>query len=165
MGRPDTASILSNLRVEHMSLQASSGGPFGHLDMCASEHAPDLIVVDTAMSAFGTLDENDNSEAGRIVSSLRGIQARGDKERALLVLRHSLTGTKEGRGAKSWKGLCDAQYYFSARTGPNIKGGLRKTVIEPRKVRAYGLRNRLEITPSWVDGDAGIALFGKDLEK
>ena len=154
-----------NLRVEHMSLQASSGGPFGHMDMCAAEWSPDLIVIDTAMTACRVDDENDNSEAGRIVASLRGIQARGDKERALLVLRHSLTGTKEGRGAKSWKGLVDAQYYFSARTGPKSKGGLRKTVIEPRKVRAYGLRNQLEITPSWVENRDGIALSGKDLEK
>jgi hypothetical protein len=45
LGKPNIDTVLPNLRVEHMSLQASSGGPFGHMDMCAAEFAPDLIVV------------------------------------------------------------------------------------------------------------------------
>jgi len=165
LGRPDISLIERNLRVEHMSLQGNSGGPFAYMDMCIHEHAPDLAIIDTAMTATPAADENDNSEAIRIVSSLRGIQARAVGEMSMWILRHSLTGTKEGRGAKSWKGLADGQLYMSAKTGPKPKSHLRRTAIEPRKVRAYGLRNLIEVTPAWVENGAGIVLSGVDQDK
>jgi hypothetical protein len=63
------------------------------------------------------------------------------------------------RGAKVWSGGTDGTWFQVRLPGrPRNKGFL--TRIEPDKTRAFGLKEKIYITPEWVRNDTGLYLQG-----
>lgn len=126
---------------------------------------PHLVVIDTATPAFDIENENDNSEATKATKLIRKLMELVKPTVTFLVLKHAKTVVEKGgrrsiRGAKSWKGSCD-QIIFQVRGRGRPSNGLSPTRIEPDKGRAYGLSDRIYITPVWTDADKnGLELIG-----
>lgn len=131
---------------------------------------PHLVVFDTAASAFGIADENDNAEASRVIERIRHLMTRTNPMMTAVVLKHAKTQTEEGgrrriRGATMWQSLAD-QVMFQVRSQgrpPTKRGkGLHITKLVPDKTRAYGLTDTIKIIPSWTDeAHTGLMLEGK----
>lgn len=162
LGKPDALSIDTNLRIEHFSLSAPSPSHYQQMIGAASEHHPDLIVIDTATPACRIEDENDNGEASRAMRALRAVRSAATPETVMLILKHARFSKDTGRdirGAKAWKGECDQLSFHIASPGHPRKDGLRRTHLEPAKSRAFGLREPIYIAPSWTDDThTGIVL-------
>ena len=166
MGRPDTSLVDRNMRVESFSLAAPSPAHYGEMMAAAIEYKPALIVIDTATPVLRIMDENNNSEASAAIRQLRSIRANAGAECSMLILKHakwSYSNVKNEpprlhiRGASCWSGELDAIWLLRANPGRPASGGLRTTFLMPDKVRAWGLRNTLRITPTAVDG-GGVTL-------
>ena len=168
LGAPRTL-LRENLRVE--SLQLTNAGPGGwnaRLARMAQEHQARLIIVDTTTPACHIVDENDNGEATRAVTKLRGAMLASPGS-SMIVLRHARQDPESGkykpRGASAWVGATDGTILHSYIQGAPAtkdpeKVGLRNTRLTPAKVRAFGLRTPIWIVPRWTgpEGERGIEL-------
>lgn len=168
LGSPALDALTPNLRIGQNAILSHNGS---WLDLLLAEvrrFRPALIIFDTATKCFRIRDENDNSEATRVLSALSLIQAAADNSTSILVLRHAIidhhpdgTTHHKMRGASAWNGGGDGVIFHLAR--PGRPRDLRPTYLEPNKTRAYGLRNRLNITPTWTSDDPaqrGLRLGG-----
>jgi hypothetical protein len=122
-------------------------------------------VVDTATPALHIEDENNNAEASRAIKGLRAIAGLVAPPATVLVLRHAKTRERGGRrtmrGATVWSGQTDATWFQVRARGRPRRDGLALTRLEPDKIRAYGLRQVIYITPAWTDTDrSGLTLVG-----
>lgn len=157
LGKPDPSLMDSNLRIEHFSL-CGAGTPYGHISAAAFQHQPALVILDTVSPVCRITDENDNAEASAAIRELRRIK-RSVPSCSFLLLKHAKytheTHTRSIRGAKAWIGELDATIYHTLPAG-RPRSGLRRTQLEPGKVRAYGLRDTLQIEP--VPTNGGILL-------
>lgn len=158
MGSPDPSEITPFLAIEHFSLTAT-----WEVDMAkaVADFQPGLIVVDTATSALNVLQENDNSEAQRIVSGLRRVMVSLPRTPATIVLKHAKFesgGNRNGairrtiRGAKAWLGAVDQTlFHIKATVGRPRKDGLHSTIIVRDKKRAHGLILPIRVDPVITD--------------
>lgn len=170
MNCPNLVTLGENLRIGQNAILSHNGSWLDFMLQQAREFRPNLIICDTSSSCFRTKDENDNSEASRIVAGLRLIQAAADSFTTILILRHArIERDPKGerpdqykmRGASAWAGATDGVMFHLAP--PGNYHGLRPTHIIPNKTRAFGLRSPLTITPSWTSDDEstrGIKLAG-----
>lgn len=128
----------------------------------AKDIQPSLIVFDTATSVFATEDENNNSEAARIVNKIRTIQHSLDVHPSILVLMHAKIYRDNGeytiRGAKYWLGATDGTLFLKRSDGADRNDGLQNTVLSSGKTRAFGLRKHIQIRPEWLGNRDGIRL-------
>lgn len=158
LGRPDPALIAENLHVEHFSLGAIGTSPYGAMANAVQRHAPALIILDTVTPVCRITDENDNAEASQAIRELRRVKGLMPTC-TMLLLKHAryLHDSRERtiRGAKAWIGELDATIYHTLPSG-RPRSGLRRTQLEPGKVRAYGLREPILIDPVATGG--GILL-------
>ena len=166
MGRPDPALLERNLRIESFSLSSPSPGHYGEMMAAAIDYKPALIVIDTATPVLRITDENNNSEASAAIRQLRSIRASSGGDTSMIVLKHakwSYSNVKDEpprlhiRGASCWAGELDAVWLLRAGPGRPNANGLRPTFLSPDKVRAWGLKRTVKITPVEVP-DGGIAL-------
>ncbi len=116
---------------------------------------PHVVFIDTAATALNLENENDNSEASRNIRRLKDISATITPRVTFIVLRHAKTtkdenGKRTMRGAKVWRNQADSVIFHTRRRGRPREGGLYLTELSPDKVRAYGLRECFQLTPSWV---------------
>ena len=155
LGCPDVSIIDERLRLEHNSLV---GGWKMTMRAALREHQPGLVIVDTTTPAFHIQEENDNAEASRVIRELR--QMRHDyasPSMTYLLLKHEkqrddTSHRRTIRGAKSWLGAVDQTlYHVIPRGARRRKDGLRRTQLEPDKLRAFALRSRLSIEPEWSE--------------
>ena len=169
LGTPRVQQLIDNLRVEHFSMPGRRDEVYATLATLAREHGPSLIVIDTAGPVCRLQDENDNAEASIAIRGLRAVRGAAGPNCVMLVLKHArlMGGGNDGeqghhkvRGASAWIGETDATLIFRPlHTGRPRKDGLRETVLEPDKVRAFGLGNPLRITPAWNSPDrSGLLL-------
>ena len=133
-GAPKLEGLNDRLRIEHFGL-----GRAWPLNMrkAIEAHHPDLIIIDTASSSFSLKDENDNAEASRVIHTLRTLKPAGA---SMVVLKHEREPSefrgRSIRGAKVWLGAFDlVLYHRIAPRAKRRKDGLRKTILEPGKVR------------------------------
>ena len=170
MERPDIEQIIQFFRVESLSV----GDKDWHETVLriAKEWMPSLIYIDTATSALGIQQENDNSEAYDAVGKLRLIIRETPTHPAIKVLKHSkyVSGGGHGggtrrtiRGAKGWVGAVDqTMFHIKEHTGRPRKDGLHTTIIVPEKTRAFGLTHHVRVIPSYVDAETkGLILKGE----
>lgn len=151
----DTTVLHENLRVEQMSLTMGSLRWYQTLMMICAEHKPRLIVIDTATPACAIQDEDKNGEASIAIGHLRRAMKAADPSCGMLVLKHARI-QKEGerrsiRGAKAWKGATDGLIFHSKCAGRPRSDGLHSTHLWPDKARAFGLKERIKISPEWVN--------------
>jgi RecA-family ATPase len=143
-------NLLTSIRLEHYSLL---NGWHGAMRAIIKEHKPDLVIIDTATPAFHLQDENDNAEANRVIIELRRIRGELAPRATFIVLKHERQRDERGhrrtiRGAKTWLGAFDQVIYHVVAPGARRrKDGTRMTVIEPDKLRAFGLSYRIGIDP------------------
>lgn len=150
LGCPDVDVITPNLRIEHYTVSESAARPIETLTAMIDDFKPGLIVLDTVNPILRTKDENSNAEATAQVAAVRKLMARAEPGCVALCLRHARVDKDTGRdirGAKSWRGAPDmVLFHHRARGRP--KDGLYVTILEASKVRAFGLRERLTVTPT-----------------
>lgn len=156
LGRPDPELVAENLRIEHFSLAPVPAAPYDVMRRTVEEQQPQLVVLDTATPICRIEDENSNAEASRAIRQLRLVKARAPKGCTFLILKHArvdgVTGKRDIRGAKAWKGELDSVLFHIVAPGRPPKGQKwRRTQLEPSKVRAYGLREPLLIEPEVRD--------------
>ena len=161
--KPDLSLLDTNLRIDHFTLGGANWAE--RMRKAAQEFRPRLIIVDTATPAFAIAKEEDNGEAARAITKLRGIQA--EFQTALLILKHEKIrdvgapgGTRRRtiRGAKTWEGSPDGFVFYVKRPGRPGKDGLSRGILEPGKVRAYGLRKAIGILPTFTHDGRGLHL-------
>lgn len=149
IGQPDIERLSSSSTSSTSRSVAS--GKISSLTS-AKGFAPRLIIVDTATSALKIQDENDNAEAARVISGLHQARAVSQNDATLLVLGASCWKVRHRRTVKT-PGSGSGRPMPSSSTTPSQAGpgktGLRPTVLEPDKVRAWGLR---EGSPSPLSG-------------
>lgn len=164
LGCPSTDLLDERLRLEHFSLV---GGWKEVMAKAIKEHQPGLVIVDTASPAFHVKDENDNAEATRIMQVLRHLRQLGDKT-TFIVLKHEKHQDSHGpaesrrtiRGAKAWMGAFDQVIFHVICNGAKRrKDGTRLTQLEPDKLRAFALRHRIRIDPSFTDSEPKGLIF------
>jgi RecA-family ATPase len=150
----DMERLEDNLHIESLSL--SRPDRIAQIGELATKYRPQLIVIDTVNSALNIQNENDNSEAMRLLHQLREVEAVSDNP-SVVLLKHAKIDPKGEtgpmiRGAKGWKDNTDGSYFHLPGPGaPPNDPSLRRTQIIPDKIRAYGLRTRLHILPGWVN--------------
>jgi len=138
----------------------------------AREWKPGIIYVDTATSALGIQEENDNAEAQRAIQGLRHVMEAAGTNPAVKVLKHAKfqqsMGNHQGairrtiRGAKAWLGAVDQTMYHIAARGRRRADGLRITILVPDKSRAYGLKRNIRISPAYSETmPKGLILKGE----
>jgi RecA-family ATPase len=157
LGCPDPELLDQRLRLEHFSLVA---GWKETMAKAIKEHKPGLVIIDTATPAFHIKDENDNSEATRTMQVLRHLRLLGDNT-TFLVLKHEKhqddhlsQSTRTIRGAKAWLGSFDqVLYHVIAPGAKRRRDGTRITRLEPDKLRAFALKHKIRIDPSWTAGE------------
>ena len=123
---------------------------------------PHVVFIDTAATALNLENENDNSEASTNIKALKKVARLVDPRVTLVILRHAKTtkdesGRRTMRGAKTWRNQADQVIFHVRRRGRPRDGGLYLTELVPDKVRAYGLADTIQLTPSWA-GKRGEAL-------
>lgn len=166
LGEPKPTLLDDHLQFERFQLAAHAPKHFEYMLEAARTWQPELIVLDTATPACQIFDENDNGEATRAISHLRGIQQAVDPSMTFLIVKHAKLDHEDGhrriRGAKTWVGSTDATLFHLASPGRKRNDGLRASCLEPEKVRAFGLRHPLRIIPSWTgtDEQKGLTLKG-----
>ena len=73
----------------------------------------------------------------------------------MLILKHAKVVARGEdrtiRGAKAWKGASDGLIFHTRTAGRPRDDGLHCTYIWPDKARAFGLRERLKVTPHKVE--------------
>lgn len=160
LGCPSKTTLVANLC--HEALQLTNAGPGGwqaRLAQLCQGWKPNLIVIDTATPACHIDDENDNGEATRAVTKLRGAMLSAAKGCSMIVLRHARlepdTGKYKPRGATAWVGATDCTLLHSYSKGHPAtkdpeKAGLRNTKLAVAKVRAFGMREPIWIIPRWI---------------
>ncbi len=165
LGKPLIPPLAANFKVEHFSLVSQGISRYDYMVSKAMEFKPSLIVLDTATPVCHIQDENDNGEASLALRSLRRVRSMAGPQCTILVLKHAklLNDASERRtirGAKAWLGEADAVLYHVATPGRPRKDGLRTSRIEPDKVRAFGLRDVIDIHPEWTGelGERGLKL-------
>ncbi len=126
---------------------------------------PHIIIFDTANPCFNVDDENSNAEAGKIVKKLRKISKRLNIPIAIIILKHAKVrvdgNNRTLRGAKAWEGAVDGTVFQVKAPGRPKKGGLSLTRLERGKLRAYGLEDRIYISPEYTnEGRTGLMLKG-----
>lgn len=127
---------------------------------------PHFIVVDTAPACFNIDDENSNAEASKAIKEMKRLMRTVDPTASAWVLKHAKTRTERGqvrtvRGAKVWKDMSDGVLFQIKAGGRPRKDHLSLTRLVPDKVRAYGLRQSIYITPRWTnDARQGLLLEG-----
>ena len=154
-GAPEPSTLDSTLRLEHFSLLHGWIGP---MRLIMKVFKPGLVIVDTATPAFHLADENDNAEANRVISELRKIRQDACPGATVIVLKHEkqrddVQHRRTIRGAKTWLGAFDQVLYHSKTRGAPKKDGTRRTVLEPDKLRAFGLRHPIGIDPCFESVD------------
>ena len=99
------------------------------------------------------------------IMHLRGAMMAGGTGCGMLVLKHARVHKKREeraiRGAKAWKGACDSLIFHTRAPGRPREDGLHSSYLWPDKARAFGLKDRVQVTPEWVPRGAkkvGIAL-------
>ncbi len=162
MGRPDAEAIGERFHLEHFSCGSLDGPPYGLMEDVVGQHKPALIVIDTATTCLGIMDENDNAEASRAIRKLRKVRKAADNNATLLVLKHAkMTGSKKRRsirGARTWLGECDSALFLIGRQGPARPDGLKNTTLLAEKIRAHGLRHEIYIKPVKPSGDSLVLI-------
>lgn len=167
-GLPEVDPILlkQHLLIEMFSLTVSHTGRwYDNLRTICGQAQPNLIVIDTATPACQIVDEDKNGEAGQAIGNLRRAMRDAAPGCGMLVLKHARNVEKGGprsiRGAKAWKGATDGLIFHMKAAGRPRADGLHNTYLWPDKARAYGLKERLKITPqrlNWGTHKAGILL-------
>lgn len=154
LGLLDESLLCENLRMEQLSLTLSPGKWHATLRMIVAEFKPKLIIIDTATPACQIQDEDKNGEASVAIGHLRRAQREAADGCGMLVLKHAKVINKGEdrtiRGAKIWKGACDSMIFHTKTAGRPRDDGLHCSYLWPDKARAFGLRERLKITPKWV---------------
>lgn len=159
-GCPDPELISKHLLIEHFQLSRAGDAWPGYMGASIAAVKPNLVVVDTAASALGLQDENDNAEAARAVRTLRSCMSKGTETGVLSVLKHAKDGRI--RGAKAWEGMSDQVIIHSRMKGKQRTDGYRNTKIVPFKRRTFGLLQALKITP--MNGGNSVSLKSSLLE-
>jgi len=133
----EVKAFISELRWTHTQFMEKHGVRMG------------AIVVDTLAAVFALQDENDNSEASKVIRALKVI---GDALDVLLIpVHHYGKGAETGlRGASAWRAGCDAVLSITAErnqlTGVVSGHSLwlaKSRVGEEGAVGAFGLRTML----------------------
>jgi len=131
----------------------------GKLTKAVREFKPGLVIIDTATSVLDIKDENSNGEAQEKLKILRKIRhLHGGPPMTYLILKHEKTRDEIGhrrdvRGAKVWIGNVDQVIYHVIAPGAKRRrDGTRKTCLEPSKLRAFALRHKIMIDPSFTEG-------------
>lgn len=154
MGAPDIKELKQWFL--HSSFQLGGATWQDRLLVAAKAFKPGLVIVDTATSALSIKDENDNGEASSAIGYLRRLQREVGGDPSILVLKHAKV-SDEGikvRGASAWKGSTDGTLYHLHTPGKPPKDGWRMTQIKPGKVRAFGVKQTILISPVSVgEGD------------
>lgn len=154
----DEKLLSENLRLEQLSLTLSSIKWYDNLRLIAEEHRPSLIVIDTATPACQIQDEDKNGEASQAIGHLRRAMRCSAPDCGMLVLKHAKVVAKGEersiRGAKAWKGASDGTIFHTKTAGRPRGDDLHCTYLWPDKARAFGLRERLKVTPNWVNRGA-----------
>lgn len=124
---------------------------------------PHIIIFDTANPCFGIKDENSNSEAELVIKALKRLLVTIDPRITAIIIKHAKIRTDGAkrtlRGAKAWESAVDGVVFHVKAPGRPRKGHLNLTRLEEGKTRAYGLRGRWYITPSWSDEHQGGLLL------
>lgn len=164
LDRPSIAILQQNLFLEHFSL-ATAGNRWRYMHDAAQELQPKLIVLDTVTPCCGIEDENDNSEASVVMQRLHAVKGVAQPGCALVLLKHAKFSHDPNerqtiRGAKTWLGAADGVLFHKRMHGRPRGDQLYNSVITPDKVRAFGLKRELVISPSWTsdEGERGIVL-------
>lgn len=152
---PSIEQVNDQLKVEHLTIKTTW---FDTVKRAAVTYKPGLIIIDTATTVLQLEDENDNAEATRATRELRAITESTENNTALVILKHARVVEEPGqktrrtvRGAKAWLGNVDGVWYqYADGAGRPRKDGLRPTVLQPDKFRAHGLRQVLQINPTWT---------------
>ena len=167
LGQPSIPELEQGLFIQHFALSAQGANRFQYMAEVASRVQPGLIIVDTVTPVCAIADENDNAEASRAMRQLRRVKEVAGQQTAMILLKHSLfshdqTRRQTIRGAKDWLGSCDAVWYHKLAVGKPRTDGLKNCRLFPDKVRAFGLRDSLAITPQWIGAEAsrGVVLHG-----
>lgn len=109
----------------------------GRLAALLEDFKPDLVVVDTLMSATATADINSNSDAVRMMKQLRALAQ--TSACAVLILHHERKATMDGAhsagssqqtmGARQWIGQADALITIARESDmasePTDSGGVK----------------------------------------
>lgn len=160
LGCPPLEPLAKAFHLAHFQLGHKHWATY--LEQLLERHQPRLLVIDTATSSFNIQQENDNSEAARIVVTLRSLQSLVNPPPSIVILKHAkITKDGEGytvRGAKDWLGTADGVLYLLRQRGRPRLDGLNNTRLVPDKVRAFGLRKPIAICPSYTPNHLGLAL-------
>jgi len=129
------------------------------------EHRPEIFIIDTTTPACHIEDENDNAEATKVISHIRKLQNLVSPAATAIVLKHAKIRPEDGgytlRGAKAWEGAVDGIVYITKGGGRPRNDGLSTVQILPSKTRAFGLKSKVTVTPTWLDNRDGIVLEGQ----
>jgi hypothetical protein len=153
IGEPPVSQLKENLIIEHFSLIQHGHTRFEYMAKRAAEIKPLLIVIDTASPVCNIQDENDNGEGGRAINKLRAVKASAGEQAGMIVLKHAKIITDPNlhvrtiRGAKVWLGALDGVFYHTISAGQPRKDGLRSSVVEQDKIRAFWTQERYPHQP------------------
>ena len=161
----DEKLLGENLRVEQMSLTLASIKWYDELRLISEDHKPRASFIDTATPACQIQDEDKNGEANVAIGHLRRAMRGSGEGNGMLVLKHAKVVAKGDdraiRGAKAWKGASDGLIFHTRTAGRPRGDDLHCTYLWPDKARAFGLKERVKVTPQWVNRGvkkAGILL-------
>ena len=132
-----------------------------------TEFKPGLVIIDTATPAFHLEDENSNAEANKVIGHLRRLREDTCPGATFVVLKHEkmrdeVSHRRTIRGAKTWVGAFDQVLFYVAAPGAKKrKDNLRKAVLEPDKLRAFGLDHRIGVDPSYDSLDRKILFLNR----
>ena len=158
LDQPPTDTLQKHLVIDHFGLLRGPKERIKHLVSTAEQVHPALIVIDTVTTCMGIEDENDNSEAAEAMRILRATKEAAGPTCAMVLLKHAKFSHDPAekqtiRGAKAWLGDVDGVIYHRVVRGHPRQDKLRNTKLSPDKVRAFGLRSDIVITPAWVGAD------------
>lgn len=151
-GSPDPEIVDQTLRLEHFSLLRGWVEP---MRAALKEFKPGLVIIDTATPAFHLEDENSNSEANRVIGTLRRIREEACPGATIIVLKHEkmrdeTTHRRTIRGAKTWLGAFDQVLFYSPAPGAKKrKNNTRKAILEQEKLRSFGLKHPIGVDPQF----------------
>lgn len=155
LGEPSIPEMKERLFIEHFALSGQGSQRFQYMAEVSARIQPNLIVIDTVTPVCAIADENDNGEASRSMRALRRVKEVAGPSCAMILLKHARLTHEAGerqtiRGAKSWLGEVDGVIFHKLSVGKQRDDGLRNCRLISDKVRAFGLRSELRITPHWV---------------
>ena len=109
-----------------------------------------LIVFDTYQECFALNDENNNSEVGHCISSLKKVLK--DVTDGVWIVAHTAKGSRQGRvrGASAIEGVVN-QTFSVIRRGKQIwmEVGKNRSELRARKVVLRPFRGPVELTDRW----------------